>query len=202
MPAAAARSAMAFPTASAAVWLPPDFSLPDSVLSSDDAAARTVPGPTTTVTATASATATVTATVKVKVPVTVTPTPAAPVEPPPSTTDADEFDRGWARDIASDIEEDLSSVDERLGDGIGVSSALYLLSDSYRRLLDAGIPPGADPAKYTARLKTLSSFAQLASDEYDTDATQASARYAVIRRETGVLFAVLNSAMGTSFRLP
>ena len=86
-------------------------------------------------------------------------------------------------------------------DGIAVPSALYMLSSSYDRMTDAGVPAGADPAKYMARLTTLASFAQSAGDEYDDSPGEATARYAVVRRETGILFSVLNSTLGTHYKL-
>lgn len=115
---------------------------------------------------------------------------------------AAEFDRAYAVDIATDIIEDISSVDERLRDGGLVSSALSLLSDSYGRLLDAGYPPGVDQSTYYARVTTLQSFSATASDEYYDAPSEASARYAVVRKQTGVLLADLNKAMGTTFQLP
>lgn len=173
---------------------------------------KAAPGPTTTATVTApaptaTATKTATATVTIKVTRTVVaepdPEPSPPQEESPATPEGeDDFDEGWARDIASDIVEDLGTVDERLGDGIAVSSALYLLADSYDSMLEAGVPTSADPAKYTARLETLSSFAETAGDEYEDHPTQGSARYSVVRKETGTLFAVLNAEMGTNYQLP
>jgi len=98
--------------------------------------------------------------------------------------------------------EDIRTVDKRLGDGIGVSSALLLLRDSYGRLDDAGTPPHVNAAKYHARVTTLEQFAGTAADMYDVDRVQGHARYAVLRKETGVLFGQLNSSVGTNMRLP
>ena len=83
-----------------------------------------------------------------------------------------------------------------------VSSALYLLSDSYGRMLDAGVPSGIDASTYRARLATLSQFASLAGDEYDDDPMQGTARYRVVRRQTGILFGQINAALGTQLHLP
>ncbi len=112
------------------------------------------------------------------------------------------FDREYAVSVTGDILEDVRTVDHRLKDGIAVSSALSLLADSFGRLLEAGTPPGVNAAEYHARLTTLESFAGQASDIYDANPTEGSAKYAVVREQTGVLLGELNSAMGTSFSLP
>ena len=98
--------------------------------------------------------------------------------------------------------DDISTVDERLGDGIGVPSALDMLSTSCDRMSDADVPPGADPATYMARLRTLSSFSASAATTYSDNPMEASARYAVARVETREMFAVLNAALGTGYRVP
>ncbi len=64
------------------------------------------------------------------------------------------------------------------------------------------MPPEADPAKYMTRLTTLEQFAAAAADEYFDDPMRATARYAVVRKQTGTLFANLNSALHTNFALP
>lgn len=112
-----------------------------------------------------------------------------------------DFDRAWAVDIASDIVQEVKTVDHRLGDGIAVESAMFLLSGDFTRLRDAGIPPGVDEAEYVARLETLESFTDQAADLYPSDPTEASARYAVVREQTGVLLDDLNAAIGSEFRL-
>ena len=104
--------------------------------------------------------------------------------------------------MAGDVIEDIKSVDERLSDGIGVSSALDLLSDSYGRLAATGTPPGVAADDYQSRLTTLESFASTAADRYDANPTDRQARYAVLRKETGPLFSQLNSALATRFALP
>ncbi|MDX6308638.1 MAG: hypothetical protein QOI06_1684, partial [Nocardioidaceae bacterium] len=86
---------------------------------------------------------------------------------------------------------DIRTVDYRLKDGIGVSSALLLLSGSYGYLSDAGTPPGADPASYQARLQTLASFAATASTIYDQDPTTGLAKYEVAREQTSPIFDAL-----------
>jgi hypothetical protein len=62
-----------------------------------------------------------------------------------------------------------------------------MLGDSFRRLGDAGFPPGVNQADYHARVRTLESFARQASDESMDDPTAGSARDAVIRKETAPL---------------
>ena len=113
-----------------------------------------------------------------------------------------EFDREYAVGVAGDILREIRTVDHRLKDGIAVSSAMYLLTNDYGRLLDAGTPPGVNEAEYHARLTTLESFAGQATDIYDANPMEGTTKYAVVREETGVLFGTLNSALGTSFSLP
>lgn len=161
---------------------------------------------TTTVTATATATATATVRVTVRPTATVTVQPtAAPASASPRATApavSSDFDRAWLLAKSRDAIEDIRTVDRRLNDGIMVSSALYLLSDSYARMADAGTPPGVDAASYQSRLATLSQFAELAGDEYDASPMQGSARYQVVRNQTGILFAQINGALSTQLRLP
>ena len=117
-------------------------------------------------------------------------------------TSSTAFDRDYAVTVTGDILVDIRTIDHRLKDGIAVSSALSLLTDNFGRLLDAGTPPGVNAADYHGRLTTLESFAGQASDMYDADPTEGSAKYAVVREQTGVLLSALNSALGTSFSLP
>ena len=115
---------------------------------------------------------------------------------------AEDFDRGWLVAKSQDAHTDIRSVDRRLQDGIAVAGALYLLSDSYERMSEAGVPPGLDPATYLARLDTLRIFAEQAGDLYDIDPMEASAKYSVTRQQTGVLFGQINGALGTNLQLP
>jgi Tol biopolymer transport system component len=112
------------------------------------------------------------------------------------------FEREWAVQAAGWILKDIATVDERMLDGIGVPGALQTLSDAYLYLLKAGFPPGVDQAQYYARLVTLSEFAAQAADEYRDWPTDASARYEVVRGQTGILLAIINSALGTGYALP
>lgn len=114
----------------------------------------------------------------------------------------DDFDRAWLLAKASDAREDIANVDAYLQDGIGVSTALFMLSDSFGRMREAGVPPGVDAPTYLARLQTLQSFASDAADLYDVNAQEATAKYAVIRKETGILFGQINTALGTNLTLP
>lgn len=113
-----------------------------------------------------------------------------------------DFDREWATKKVADIIDDIASVDERLADGVMVTSAMSMLSNSYGRLLDAGIPPGVEASEYAARVSTLEEFAARAADLYRADPQEGTAKYAVLREQTGPLFAQLNAALGTDFRLP
>lgn len=113
-----------------------------------------------------------------------------------------DFDSAYAQQVARDIVTEIKTVDHRLKDGIAVASALNLLSNDYSRLLDAGTPPVIDASEYHARLSTLESFAAEAASMYADDPMEASARYVVVRKETGVLLGQLNEAMGTDYQLP
>lgn len=112
------------------------------------------------------------------------------------------LDRAWANQVVHDIRSDLRTVDRRLRTGSGAGAALSLLSDSYGRLAEAGTPAGVDEADYQARLGTLEALAATAADEYLATPTEAADRYAVVREETARLFDVLDTALGTRFRLP
>ena len=112
------------------------------------------------------------------------------------------FDRRWALAKAADIIEDIGTVDERLGEGIRVDGALSLLSDSYGRLVDAGVPPGLDRRTYRARITALQWCAGVAASTYDLDPMDATSQYLVVREETGVLFGQVNGAIGSHLALP
>jgi hypothetical protein len=102
--------------------------------------------PTVTITATVGVTVTTKKTVAITVtemsqvstPTQVNVTTSSPNE----ADESEEFDRQWAMTNARYIIEDIGVVDERLGDGIMVSSALDILSDSDAGLAEAGTPPG------------------------------------------------------------
>ena len=154
---------------------------------------------TATVTQTKIETSTVTATPEAGATTSPASTPSTSEAPSAAATN---FDRAWALHAASQMIYDIRTVDFRLRNDSAVSSALYLLSDDYPRMLDAGIPPGVEASEYKARLATLSSFAETAADEYYDQPTQGAARYAVVRKETGALFNELNSSIDGDLHLP
>ena len=114
----------------------------------------------------------------------------------------DEFDRAWLLSKAHDATEDIRTLDIYMRDGIGVATQLSMLSDSFERMTQAGVPPGLDKPTYLARLSTLQNFAADASEVYYDNPSEAAAKYSVIRKETGVLFSQINKALGTDLRLP
>ena len=114
----------------------------------------------------------------------------------------DEFDRAWLLSKAQDAIVDIRTLDVRMSDGIGVPTPLSMMSDTFGRMAEAGVPPGLDASTYLARLSTLQSFAADASEVYNDDPSEGAAKYSVIRKETGVLFSQINKALGTNLRLP
>lgn len=125
-------------------------------------------------------------------------TPTA-AEPEP---EADDFDAAWAQECAGRVVRDMETVDERLLDGISVSSGLDLLSGSFDCFDDAGIPPGSDEAEYLSLVWTLSDFTSDAADLYWDDPMTATAKYQVVRENTESLFATINAATGSDYRVP
>lgn len=133
------------------------------------------------------------------------PTPKpAPVRKPQPASDPN-FDRAYLRTTVEYVIDDIKEADIRAADGDygGVASSLSLMSGSFGYMQNAGIPPRVNQADYVARLQTLESFAEQASDElYDDQIINGMARYEVIRKQTGVLFRKINSALGTNYKLP
>jgi hypothetical protein len=131
------------------------------------------------------------------------PTASAPVE---VASVVATFDSADARDIKSYVKwilQDIKALDSRFPDAFGMSSRLPLLADNFGRLLDAAVPPQTKAASYKARLATLENFARQAADEYDAgDDTSASARYVVLRKNTGILLTIINKALHTKYALP
>lgn len=117
---------------------------------------------------------------------------------------APQFDAEWARTNARNIVEDIAAADERMLDRpeIGGSTTMWFLADNMDRLMDAGVPPGEDPAQYMALLQTLGDFYTLAGDQLPGDVMGAAATYTVARENTSTLLDILNSALGTSHSLP
>lgn len=87
-------------------------------------------------------------------------------------------------------------------DGIGLLTALSMLSDSFGRMAEAGVPPGLSAPNYLARLQTLETFAADAGDLYHDNPMEASAKYEVIRKQTGILLTQINNALDTDLQLP
>jgi hypothetical protein len=99
--------------------------------------------------------------------------------------------------------EDIETADEYTADGIQAELALAELGDTFGRLLNAAVPPGANAAKYRARLSTLRSFAYEAADAYDYgDDRTGYAQYTVIRKNTAPILAAINKGLGTNYRMP
>jgi hypothetical protein len=112
------------------------------------------------------------------------------------------FNRQRVLAKAVDVIGDMRIVDGCLADGVDVQSALILLSRSYGRLAEAGVPPRLDRSAYLARVGTLQARTAQAAESYDTDRTEALATYVVVRDGTGVLFKQINGALGSDLSLP
>jgi hypothetical protein len=97
---------------------------------------------------------------------------------------------------------DMQRIDYRLGDGIAVSSAMWMLAENYDRLLDSPAPAGVSRSKYYARLATLSDFMNEAADDYDYAPTSATAQYLAVKKHTKPVFKAVNAWLGTGFRVP
>ena len=113
-----------------------------------------------------------------------------------------DFSGEWALAKAADVMGDLRIVDDCLADRVDVRSALVLLSRSYGRLAEAGVPPGLGRSDYLGRIAALASLAVQAAEGYDADRAEALAKYAAVREGTGVLFEQLNDALGSHLSLP
>jgi hypothetical protein len=132
------------------------------------------------------------------------PTTSRPKPRPRTTTKATPyFDKAYAIAKWKDVLDDIATVDERLGDGIAVDSALSLLADSYGRVASAGTPANLDEAKYQATLITLEKFANKASNNFGFgNLLDGSAQYAVLRANTAPVLRDFNRAVGTRLKLP
>lgn len=113
-----------------------------------------------------------------------------------------DFSREFALAKAADVTGDMRIVDECIADRIDVNSALVLLSRSYGRLAEAGVPPSLDRSDYLGRVVALQSLAAQAAEGYDVDRAGTLAKYATVRDGTGVLFEQLNDALGSHLSLP
>lgn len=112
------------------------------------------------------------------------------------------FDRHYLIETAGWVRQSTHDVDRYLRDGIAVSSAMYNLSDAYGYMEHAGTPPRVRAADYRARLSTLASFTRQAARVYDYDPMTGTAKYVVVRHQTGILFHQINRAIGTHLTLP
>ena len=122
---------------------------------------------------------------------------------PESSNSQSNVDSSTITLYAERILEDISALDGRVTDGIGMASRLSMLAGSYQALADGSVPPGVDAAEFKSRAGTLAQFAEQASTEYSYGQTlEGSARYAVIRKETTPLLAAINGALGTNFAIP
>ena len=123
-----------------------------------------------------------------------------PLVSPPAA--AGSFDPQRALAKAADIIGDIQIVDQCLADGVDVNSALTLLSRSYGRLAETGVPPGVDRSRYTLGVTTLQALTLQAAEGYDDNHAQAVSMYSTARSETRVLFKQLNVALGSDLSLP
>jgi hypothetical protein len=128
-----------------------------------------------------------------------TPEEDAPIGAPDEPA---QFERDYIDKVAGNILEDIATIDERLGDGIQVASAMNLLADSYSRLLTSPAPTGVDEADYYARVATLEQFARDAADLYEVDPIASAATYSVVRDQTQPLLDQINGWLGTSHTVP
>lgn len=112
------------------------------------------------------------------------------------------FDAEWADVCAGRILEDIAVVDERLLDGIAVSSGLLLLADSYDCLNnDVGVPPGVDAAAYYALIDTCSQFASDASMLWGSNSMEAEAKYQAVRVHTPELLDMISLGTGKTYEI-
>lgn len=116
---------------------------------------------------------------------------------------ADHFDKAYARTVTADIVDAIANADERFLDHpeIGTSTTMGFLSADMRRLLDAGMPPVADKARYYALVTTLEKFYGQAADQLPDDVMGAAATYTVSRKSTAELLGMINPVLGTKYAL-
>lgn len=127
--------------------------------------------------------------------------PAAPTTAEPPTFRSD-FDKAWAKKTAGWIIDDITTIDGRIPSGRDIGLAYSNLSNSYGYLEEAGVPPGADAASYSARLSTAKDFASDAFDLEPADYLGALAKYLVVRGNTQLILDAVNAAVGTHRSLP
>jgi hypothetical protein len=112
------------------------------------------------------------------------------------------YEIGYIKKVCRWIVGDMKRIDYRLGDGIAVSSAMWMLAENYDRLLGSPAPRGVSRSKYYARLATLSDFMNQAADDYDYAPTSATAQYLVVKKHTKPVFKAVNAWLGTDYRVP
>ncbi|UIJ35085.1 hypothetical protein [Allobranchiibius sp. GilTou73] len=83
-----------------------------------------------------------------------------------------------------------------------VGLAYSNLSDDFGYLQEAGVPPGANPASYKARLVTSQNFCSDAFDVEPDSGSEAAAKYLAVRQNTPPILKAINAALGTHFVLP
>ena len=158
--------------------------------------------PTQTVTVTEIDRQTITATVVTTATVVATPTVTVTVPASPSLGTSPVFNRPVALADCTSLVMDVRLLDRMSLSGNAAALQLDLMAQHLARLGANGPPPGLDAPSYYGRLASLGLFARAASDEARASSPVAASRYAVIRRETGVLLALVNGALTTTFTLP
>lgn len=168
------------------------------------AGASGAPVPTETVTVTEIDRQTVTATTTVVATATVVATPTVTVTAPgaPTLTTSTVFNRPVALTDCTSLVMDVRLLDRMSLSGNAAALQLDLMAQHLARLGANGPPPGLDAPSYYGRLASLGLFARAASGEARASSPVAASRYAVIRQETGVLLALVNGALATTFTLP
>ncbi|GAB3488098.1 hypothetical protein [Flexivirga lutea] len=119
----------------------------------------------------------------------------------PSASSSD-FDKAWAKKTAGWIVEEIKIIDGRIPEGGDIGLAYSNLSKEFGYLEEAGIPPGADAASYSARLSTAKDFASDAYDLEPDDYSGALAKYLTVRGNTKPILDAVNAAVGTHYSLP
>lgn len=168
----------------------PDIELSNARSGSGTPVTVTVP-----VTVTSTVTATVTTVVTTGPTLTVTAMPPLSTSPPP-------YDQVVFLAAFGNVITDISALDRMGVSGSEAGLQLSVLAKHYTALAAVSSPPGLDPPSYYSRVRSLEIFANAASAEALAGSPQATARYAVIRSETGTLISMVNAAAGTSLRLP
>jgi hypothetical protein len=164
------------------------------------------PPPTVTVavptwrTVTHTVTATTTVVTATTVAVTPSETVTLPARPVATTTTA--FDQAAVTANLQGIISEITALDAAPISGSSAAVRLDALSGRLATLEATTAPPGLDQPSWTGRVISLRLFADAASSEALAGSPQATARYAVIRSEIGVLLSMVNGALHTNLTLP